>query len=121
MTRDHICDHHGELYFVDRRSYAERGIDREAGIHLGPAATKLERTGIETEVGNVNRRVQARNAEREQLREASDKLTDRIRAEERQDEKYRRFFGERTVPLQTAPDERSFTSRSTSRGWDLER
>lgn len=117
MTRDRVCDQHGELYFVDRRSYAERGLDREAGIHLGPAASKLERAGIETEAGNINRRVQARNAERAQLREAADELTDRIQSEERQIEKRNRLKSERAMPEWA----RSSSNRSQSRGWDLER
>lgn len=40
---------------IDHRSLAARGIDRAPTAHLGPAATALERRGIETEIGRANR------------------------------------------------------------------
>ena len=54
---------------VDHRSLEAQEIDREATIHLGPAATALERRGVPTRLGESNRAVQARHAER-QRREA---------------------------------------------------
>ena len=54
---------------VDHRSLEARGETREAEIKLGPAAAALERKGIETDRGNINREIQARNAEREQRRQ----------------------------------------------------
>lgn len=40
---------------VDHRSLADQGIDRPAQIHQGPAATAMERRGIETDRGDHNR------------------------------------------------------------------
>ena len=54
---------------VDHRSLEAQAIDREATIHLGPAATALERRGVPTRLGESNRAVQASHAER-QRREA---------------------------------------------------
>ena len=54
---------------VDHRSLEAQAIDREATIHLGPAATALERRGVPTRRGESNRAVQASHAER-QRREA---------------------------------------------------
>lgn len=50
---------------VDRRSFEERGIEREPTTHLGPTASEMERRGVKTERGDVNRAVEQRNAQRE--------------------------------------------------------
>ena len=55
---------------VDHRSLEAQVIDREATIHLGPAATALERRGVPTRLGESNRAVQASNAERQREAEA---------------------------------------------------
>jgi hypothetical protein len=57
----------GSLDRVDPRSYKEQGIDREPGVHLGPAATAMERRGIRTELGERNREIAERNREKEEL------------------------------------------------------
>jgi MobA/MobL family len=49
---------------VDHRSWAAQGIDREPGIHLGPALVEMERRGVETEAGKAHRAILERNAER---------------------------------------------------------
>ena len=41
----------------DHRSYKERGLDIEPTVHLGPKAAALERQGIRTERGDINREV----------------------------------------------------------------
>ncbi len=48
---------------VDHRSYAERGIARVPGVHLGPTAHAMEARGIETERGNAARAVAQVNAQ----------------------------------------------------------
>ena len=50
---------------VDLRSFTERGIEREPTKHVGVQATGVERRGIQTERGNINREIEQRNAERE--------------------------------------------------------
>jgi hypothetical protein len=50
---------------VDRRSFAERGIEREPTSHLGPTVMELERQGVKTERGDINRDIEQRNAERD--------------------------------------------------------
>lgn len=55
---------------VDHRSLEAQGNDREATIHLGPAATALERRGVPTRLGESNRAVQASHAERRRDAEA---------------------------------------------------
>lgn len=53
---------------VSHRSLEDQGLEREATIHLGPTASAIERKGERSERGQVNRDVQASNAERIQLR-----------------------------------------------------
>ena len=51
---------------IDHRSYAEQGIERLPGLHLGPTVREMEARGIETERGAEVRRRERVN---EQLRE----------------------------------------------------
>ena len=51
---------------VDHRSYADQGIDREPTQHLGKWAHRMEKAGKPSRIGEQNRQVQARNAERAQ-------------------------------------------------------
>lgn len=47
--------------FWEHRSFAEQGLDTIPQIHLGEKASALERAGIQTERGNVNRRIMEQN------------------------------------------------------------
>ncbi len=49
---------------VDHRSYADQGIDREPTRHLGKWAHRMEQAGKTSRIGEQNRQIQARNAER---------------------------------------------------------
>lgn len=40
---------------ISAKSYKARNIEKEPTIHLGPAVTAMERRGIETELGTLNR------------------------------------------------------------------
>lgn len=51
---------------VDHRSHKDRGIDRTPMIHMGEAASALERKGIRTERGDTNRAIRESNRRREQ-------------------------------------------------------
>jgi len=46
---------------VDHRSFKERGIDREPTLHLGPAASEIERRGEASERGDHNREITGDN------------------------------------------------------------
>ena len=46
---------------IDHRSLEAQGIDRSAGIHLGPVAAALERRGIQSERGNIQAAIEAAN------------------------------------------------------------
>lgn len=46
---------------IDHRSFARQGIEQIPSIHLGVAASQMEHKGIETERGNINREIKAKN------------------------------------------------------------
>ena len=48
---------------IDHRSYAAQGLDRPAGVHLGPHAHAMEQRGIETDRGNLGRAIAVAHAE----------------------------------------------------------
>lgn len=61
----HLRQHLGpEAPQVTSRSLSAQGLDQEPTIHLGPAASGMERRGEGSDRGDINRRVRARNAER---------------------------------------------------------
>ena len=53
----------------EHRSFKEQGIDREPTIHIGAVANALERKGVQTERGNINREIIKRNMMLEQAKE----------------------------------------------------
>ena len=46
---------------LNLKSYAEQGIDQIPTVHMGAAASYMEKKGIQTGVGNLNRDIQAAN------------------------------------------------------------
>jgi hypothetical protein len=53
---------------IDHRSYERQGIDKIPSIHLGVAASSMERKGIRTDRGDINRQVAISNSQMRQLR-----------------------------------------------------
>ena len=91
----------GRLERIDHRSFKDRGLDREATQHMGPGANKMERDGAESRIGQKNRAIEARNAERAQREEAAKVINLAIEREKRrvaeeraaQQDAYRRAAG----------------------------
>lgn len=46
---------------VDLRSYERQGVDIIPTVHMGPAVAQMERRGIQTNIGNLNRDIRAAN------------------------------------------------------------
>jgi ATP-dependent exoDNAse (exonuclease V) alpha subunit len=46
---------------IDHRSYKRQGIDKIPSVHLGPAASQMEKRGIRTDKGEVNRQIAVDN------------------------------------------------------------
>lgn len=53
--------------FVDHRSYKRQGIERIPMVHEGPDARAMEKRGILTEVGDLNREIREQNELLDQL------------------------------------------------------
>ena len=47
---------------VDMRSYARQGIDVIPTVHMGAAVSAMERKGIKTNIGNLNRDIKSANS-----------------------------------------------------------
>ena len=54
---------------VDLRSYARQGLDKIPTIHMGPAVSQMEKRGIQTNIGNLNRDITAANRLMQSIRQ----------------------------------------------------
>jgi MobA/MobL family. len=52
---------------IDHRSYERQGVEQIPTVHMGTAATQMEKRGIRTERGNINREIAVSNSEIRQL------------------------------------------------------
>jgi uncharacterized coiled-coil DUF342 family protein len=59
---------------IDRRTYEEQDVEQVPTVHLGVAAMQMERRGIRTERGDMNRAIEITNREIRQLRARINKL-----------------------------------------------
>ena len=59
------CNQYLKLYGsnerVDHRSYERQGLNILPTRHLGPAASQMEKRGVKTELGNINRQIKEKN------------------------------------------------------------
>ena len=60
---------------VDHRSYQRQGIEQIPTIHMGVSATQMEKKGIATGRGNINREIKHQNAI---LREISRRIKEKL-------------------------------------------
>ena len=63
---------------IDMRSYERQGIDLVPTVHLGPAASEMERRGEETILGTLNRDIVKFNSVRKHLRKVLAELKEWI-------------------------------------------
>ena len=84
-------EHAGRPERIDHRSNAERGIDELPTVHMGVAACQMEKKGIATEKGELNRNIQKAN-----------RLIREIRA---QIGKLKEWIGELFKARETAPEQ----------------
>ena len=54
---------------LDLRSYARQGIDKIPTVHMGAAVSHMEKQGIPTNIGNLNRDIKAANAIMQSIRQ----------------------------------------------------
>lgn len=60
---------------VDHRSFERQGKEEIPTIHMGASASALERKGIETDKGNINREIKKHNSLVKAIREKIEELT----------------------------------------------
>ncbi len=61
VTQNKYLELAGSPERVDMRSYERQGLDIFPTVHMGAAVSALERKGIETNIGNLNRDIKAAN------------------------------------------------------------
>ena len=87
---------------VDMRSYERQGLDKIPTVHMGAAVCALERKGIETNIGNLNRDIKAANrmmnAIRSTIRNLRDWIADIVEATKEA------FAEVEAQPKSTSPD-----------------
>ena len=66
---------------IDHHSYERQGIEQIPTIHLGVAASQMEKRGIRTERGNTNREIGVTNRQMGQLRARIRKVKDWLYAQ----------------------------------------
>ena len=65
-----IKDAAGRPECVDLRSFERQGIQQIPTVHLGPATHQMEKRGVETVLGNLNRDIRAANSLMQTIRSA---------------------------------------------------
>ena len=77
LTNDFL-ERNGSPQRIDHRSNAKRGIDEIPTVHMGVAACQMEKKGIATEKGELNRNIQKANRLIREIRAQIGKLKEWI-------------------------------------------
>ena len=80
VTQNKYLELAGSPERVDMRSYARQGIDVIPTVHMGAAVSAMERKGMETNIGNLNRDIKAANSLMAAIRKNIKSLTNWISA-----------------------------------------
>jgi len=67
-TVNKYFEHNNIAERIDHRSYERQGVEQIPTVHMGVAASQMERRGIRTERGNMNREIAVTNQQMGQLR-----------------------------------------------------
>ena len=68
-TANHYLEAAGRPERLDLRSYQEQGIDKIPTVHMGAAVSQMEKRGMKTNVGNLNRDIRAANGLMQSIRQ----------------------------------------------------
>ena len=68
-TANRYLEANGRPERLDLRSYARQGIDKIPTVHMGPAVSQLEKKGIQTNIGDLNRDIKAANSLMQSIRQ----------------------------------------------------
>ena len=72
----------GHTERIDHRSYERQGIDQIPTVHLGVSASAMEKRGIRTERGDLNREIEVTNQKLRQLKARISKLQNWLKEEQ---------------------------------------
>jgi len=75
-------EQNGHAERIDHRSYERQGIDQIPTVHLGVAASAMEKRGIRTERGDLNREIEVTNQKLRQLKARISKLQNWLKEEQ---------------------------------------
>lgn len=75
-------EQNGHAERIDHRSYERQGIEQIPTVHLGVAASAMEKRGIATERGNLNREIEVTNQRLRQLKARIGKLQNWLKEEQ---------------------------------------
>lgn len=75
-------EQNGHAERIDHRSYERQGIDQIPTVHLGVAASAMEKRGIRTERGDLNREIEVSNQKLRQLKARIAKLQKWLKEEQ---------------------------------------
>ena len=89
---------------AEHRSFERQGIDLLPTIHMGAAVTAMERRGIKTEIGNMNREIKKINALIISSMENVERLTDKIAFLEKEKKAIERDEEKETQTQESKPD-----------------
>ena len=78
VTQNKYLELAGSPERVDMRSYERQGLDIIPTVHMGAAVSALERKGIQTNIGNLNRDIKAANRMMNAIRSTIKNLRDWI-------------------------------------------
>ena len=84
VTANRHLEQAGVLQRIDSRSLKDQGIDRDPTVHLGSHVTGLERGGIPSRLGDINRKVAAEHQVRVEARQELKVLQPQIEQLERE-------------------------------------
>ena len=75
ILQNEYLERAGRQERVSMKSYERQGIDKIPTVHMGPAVAALEKKGIRTDVGDLNREIKVTNRLIRSLRDTIRKLT----------------------------------------------
>lgn len=76
ITNQHL-EKNGVQDRLDMRSYDRQNVDRIPQIHMGPQVYQMEKRGIRTFIGDINRSIQIMNDQLQKIHDAIERLKER--------------------------------------------
>ena len=105
-------EQNGHAERIDHRSYERQGIDQIPTVHLGVAPSAMEKRGIRTERGDLNREIEVTNKRLRQLKAHISKLQNWLKEEAENTERF-------SLPLPTTF--KAFChARHRRENWDIQ-